>query len=311
MKIEQMEYLVYFAQTGSVAATASHFYMTKQGMNKALHQLEHDSGYMLFESEFGGLKLTKAGEEFAARAQAIIDDLHDLRRGMRIFANRDTDLPGSAVIVLATSAAMRYLVPPLGLQNPGVFPFEVFMRESGQREMVETLALRRSEKVMGLITVPVRERYIAEMNEAIEADDLIFDTLGESDVYALVSTSSKLSQLSTFDIERDLVGQKVGYLADEMLRDALDDYVRDEDVRTVMSNIDLLDEQIATNRLITFAPSPRLISHRPPSGIAAIPCANGVRIRYGIVRARENQSDPDILQVITRIRASLSSESVI
>lgn len=95
MKIEQMEYLVYFAQTGSVAATASHFYMTKQGMNKALHQLEHDSGYMLFESEFGGLKLTKAGEEFAARAQAVIDDLRDLRRGMRICTVMPLQLPPS------------------------------------------------------------------------------------------------------------------------------------------------------------------------------------------------------------------------
>lgn len=311
MKIEHLEYLVYFAHAKSVTATASHFYMTKQGMNKALHQLESDSGYVLFENGSSGLRLTKAGEEFVLRAEAIVGDMNDLRDAMRIFASHDTDLPGSAVIVSATPAAMRYLLPQLNLQNPGMFPFEIYLREMSQREIAEMLTLRRSERILGLLTFPAMDCYWEEFEETLQEGDLIYDELGTSDVYALVSTSSMLSHLDEFDIHRDLAGQKVGYLSDEMLRDALDDYVRDEDIRTVTGNIDLLDEQIVTNRLITFAPSPRLLAKHPPRGIAAIPCSNDIRVRFGLVRTKENRDDADILQVVTRIKAALSANASI
>lgn len=311
MKIEQLEYLVYFFKTGSVAAAASHFYMTKQGMNKALHQLERDSGYVLFEGDAGGLKLTKAGDEFARSAASVVSSYYDLKREMCAFSEQGRDPSKPSVTVVATSAAMRYLVPLLGLQNPGVFPFEVLLREMSQHEISETLSLRRMDKILGLFTIPVCEKYKTRLDETLKSKGLLFDLLGESPVYALVSSSSKLAQLKSFDIGRDLAGQKVGYLADEMLRDVLDDYVRDEDVRTVTGNIDLLDDQIANNRLITFAPSPRLIAKRPPVGIMPVPCSGGVRIRYGLVRTRENQLDPNILQVMTRITSTLSAGSVI
>lgn len=307
MKIEQLEYLVYFAQAGSVSAAASHFYMTKQGMNKALHQLERDSGYVLFEGDSNGLRLTRAGEEFARNAASIVESYHDLEREMCAFSETPDANSKPAVTVAATPAAMRYLVPLLGLQNPGLFPFEVLLREMNQHEMSEALCVRRKDKMLGLFTIPVREKYEARLEEALSSKGQVFDLIGESPVYALVSSSSKLAQLKTFDIEHDIEGQKVGYLADEMLRDALDDYVRDEDVRTVTGNIDLLDDQIANNRLITFAPGPRLIAKRPPVGITPVPCSGDVRIRYGLVRTVENQDDPSILQIMTRVMSTLGS----
>lgn len=307
MKIEQLEYFVYFAQVGSVAAAASHFYMTKQGMNKALHQLERDSGYVLFEGDSNGLRLTRAGEEFAHYAVAIVEGYQNLEREMCSFSEMTDASSKPAVVVATTPAAMRYLVPLLGLQNPGLFPFEVLLREMNQHEMSETLCLRRKDKVVGLFTIPVREKYEARLEETLSSKGLVFDLIGESPVYALVSSSSRLAQLKAFDIERDIEGQKVGYLADEMLRDALDDYVRDEDVRTVTGNIDYLDDQIANNRLITFAPAPRLLAKRPPVGITPVPVAGDVRIRYGIVRSRENKDDPSILQVMTRIMSTLGA----
>lgn len=38
MKIEHLEYLVDFAETRSVSVTAGHFYISTQGMSRALHR---------------------------------------------------------------------------------------------------------------------------------------------------------------------------------------------------------------------------------------------------------------------------------
>lgn len=307
MKIEQMEYLVHFSHSGSIANTSAYFYMTKQGMNKALHQLERDSGYVLFEGGAAGLKLTGAGIEFARNAEAVVQDYHRLRRDMCIYGDRNSVPSGSPVTVFATAAASRYLIPQMGLQNPGVFPFEVLLREEAQKDIAESLSLRSREKVMAIMTFPALSRYEERFRESAVEHELVYDVLGESDVYALVSTSSKFAQLEEFDVEKLLAGQTVGYVYDEMLRDALDDFVRDEDVRTVTSNIDLLDEQIATNRLITFSPTPRLINKRPPAGIVAIPCKNGIRIQYGIARSAATKDDPDILKVVAKAESSFAS----
>lgn len=306
MKIEYLEYLVDFAETRSVSATAGHFYLSTQGMSRALHQLEKESGHILFENGGGYLKFTRAGMRFVDQARRIVGDYHDLQKTMRAFSSDTASATKPPVRVVATPAAARYLIPFLNLQAPGTFPFEVSLREENLGTCIATLKAAQPDRTLCLVSLPATDKFLGLLNETSSSGPLAFEPLAKSSVIALVSSSSALSQKKEFDTAKDLAGGiKCGYLLDEMLLDFIDDYVRDDDMRTVTSNLSLLEDQIANNQIISFMAKMYFATKKVPEGITVLPCKGTPEVMFGLLATRKAFANEDIAHLGSTIRGML------
>lgn len=311
MKLEYLEYLVDFAETRSVGATAGRFYLSTQGMNRALHQLERESGYVLFQNEGGYLRFTRAGMVFVERARAIVGEYRMLQKDMRsIPSDHEQDSGVAPLRLLATPASTRYLLPFLDLQAPGAFPFEVFLREESLASCVEMLKSTAPTRTLALVSLPCTDKYLGLVHEVTGGESgLVFEPLIESDVVAMVSTSSQLSRKEAFEVPRDLEGVKCGYLLDEMLLDYIDDFVRDGDMRTITSNLSILEEQIATNQIVTFMARLYLATRRLPEGVTALPCSRSPKVLFGFLAASGVLADSDVETLCESARFTLHAKA--
>ena len=61
MHIEYLYYFKDFSRTLSISKTAAHYFMTPQGLSRALHQLEKDFGVTLMTYQNNLISLTPAG----------------------------------------------------------------------------------------------------------------------------------------------------------------------------------------------------------------------------------------------------------
>ena len=80
MHIEYLYYFKDFSRTLSISKTAAHYFMTPQGLSRALHQLEKDFGVTLMTYQNNLISLTPAGEELSRRIDAIVE-LYDEAKG--------------------------------------------------------------------------------------------------------------------------------------------------------------------------------------------------------------------------------------
>ncbi len=72
MRMEQLQYLIDLAQTGSLSKTAQNFYMTQQGLGNALKKLEQEFHTQLYIRTSHGVSLTAMGQYFAAKGSEML-----------------------------------------------------------------------------------------------------------------------------------------------------------------------------------------------------------------------------------------------
>lgn len=78
MRIEQLQYLVDLAQSGSLSKTAQNFYITQQGLGNALKKLEQEFSTQLYVRNNSGVTLTPMGQYFVQRGSEILAIYQDL-----------------------------------------------------------------------------------------------------------------------------------------------------------------------------------------------------------------------------------------
>ena len=97
MELRQLEYFTAVVETGTVSAAARQLSVSQPPVTVQLHALETELGCALFERAGRRLRLTGAGEEFYARASAILSLCRHAKSEM-------SDLGGGASGVLRVGA---------------------------------------------------------------------------------------------------------------------------------------------------------------------------------------------------------------
>ena len=88
MHIEYLYYFRDFSKSLSISKTAAEYYMTPQGLSRALHQLEKDFGITLMAYNNNAVTLTPAGKELAERVEGIIAQYDDARGALLSTSSR-------------------------------------------------------------------------------------------------------------------------------------------------------------------------------------------------------------------------------
>lgn len=109
MRLDQLEYLLSLAETGSISRTAERFFLSHQAVSKSLKTLEKELSVTLLERSQKGAALTPAGQRVCQFAQAVLREQKRLENDLACY--RPAALPvlqGTLTIY----AIPRYITPP-------------------------------------------------------------------------------------------------------------------------------------------------------------------------------------------------------
>jgi DNA-binding transcriptional LysR family regulator len=79
----QIQYFVAAAENGAVSRAAHELSISQSTVAEAIHDLESDLGFPLFERKAQGVELTLKGSQFLRHARKILADIADARRALR------------------------------------------------------------------------------------------------------------------------------------------------------------------------------------------------------------------------------------
>ncbi|WP_165170776.1 LysR family transcriptional regulator [Adlercreutzia sp. ZJ473] len=300
MHVEYLYYFKDFSETLSISKTATNFYMTPQGVSRAIHQLEKDFGVTLTSYRNNVISLTPAGRELSRQVDGVIDALERVKGTLAGY--RLAEIGGGArhetVRVTVTPCVSQYVATFLDIQKPGQFPFNVKFKESNVYRVVPHIVARGGEDSFGFISIPAIEKYWGFVQKLMEESDMEYEALFTSPLVALVSAYSPLAGKSEI-VPGDVDGCSVARYQDTVLGDALDDYIREECVKTVTNATPVIYARIMENQFISFAP--KLIEGVGvlPDRIRTVPTRGFFSTEFGVLVPRVDGESPRVQEVIS------------
>lgn len=111
MTFTQLRTFLAVVRLGSVRAAAEHLVVSQPAVSGAVASLERELGVDLVEPDGRGLRITSAGEAFAAAAKAGLDLLD---RGARVARSVEDPRRGTVRFASIATAAEQVLLPLLG-----------------------------------------------------------------------------------------------------------------------------------------------------------------------------------------------------
>lgn len=307
MRIESLEYLVDFADLGSITATANKNYMSEQGISRIFRQMEKECGVSLFYREGKLLRLTEAGESIVENAREIVEGYKRITDAANSYA-RDANPDREDLCLFVTPLVSLCLLPLFGLDVPSDFPFQIRLREEdlGLFNLVSNPI--EEGRGIGIVTDPhtaSSESFIA----GLEKRGLTFEPLFDSEVVAYVSASSPIArsdQLMPGQYE-DYVSGDIGIACpkDDAVLDQIDEVVREENIRIVCSNMHLIKEQVRRGQVTMMAPKILLLTLGYETGITWIPLQEKHMVRFGLLLSKEHRQNSNIMLMTGHIKKSI------
>ncbi len=83
MNLQQMKYVIYIAQYHSISKAARKLFVTQPNLSNAVKELEKELDIQIFERKKSGVSLTKAGAEFVASINPIVEQVELLEENYK------------------------------------------------------------------------------------------------------------------------------------------------------------------------------------------------------------------------------------
>lgn len=78
MTIQQLQYVLEIANSGSVSKAAKRLYLSQPNLSSSIKNLENELGITIFERTSSGMRLTPAGTKLVQKASLIMTQLNDI-----------------------------------------------------------------------------------------------------------------------------------------------------------------------------------------------------------------------------------------
>lgn len=310
MHVEYLYYFKDFSQTLSISKTASNYYMTPQGLSRAIHQLEKDFGVTLTSYQNNVISLTPAGHALSERIDEIIlhvEEAKGVLAGYRLAALGSGSRRDS-VRITASPCVSQYLTPLIDIQKPGLFDFEVKLREASLHRIAPRLESKDGEGSLGLISIPTTVGCRDLLAHLIAEYGMVYERLFVSPLVALVSSYSALAKEKVIKPE-DLESSSIARYQDTVLGDALDDFIKDDQVKTITNASFVIWARIIEDQAVGFAP--KLIDGIGvlPSKIVTVPTEGFFNTEFGFMYREADGESPHVLNVMEYVRDKVKAES--
>lgn len=108
MNPRHLKHFLRVAELGSLSKAALVLYIAQPALSRQMTELEHSLGATLLQRSERGVSLTDAGKRLQRRAEAILQDLDDLRREL----SQSLDTPAGRLDVLVTPSLSALICAP-------------------------------------------------------------------------------------------------------------------------------------------------------------------------------------------------------
>ena len=92
MNLKHLEYFVTVAEMGSINKAAHALYISQPHLGKIIHDLEDETGILLFHRTRHGTTLTPEGKEFLNHASKMLEEFHEIQGIGRSMRHHDASL---------------------------------------------------------------------------------------------------------------------------------------------------------------------------------------------------------------------------
>lgn len=187
MRIEQLQYLIEIAETGSINLAAKNCYLSQQGLSEAIQKLEKEFGIELLDRSHKGVHLTEQGRLFVEKSKIIMNNIDELKKDFQPKkTNKIPSLKGNLKIIVSALPLLNHslflsVLTSFSKKHPKV---NIIIGEKDFLDAVEAIANDKAD--IGIIVSA--ERLLAE-HDLNQNNKVIFEKLYSDKVVMCVSKS--------------------------------------------------------------------------------------------------------------------------
>lgn len=195
MRIQQLEYVIKIAETGSMNEAAKRLFITQPSLSNAIRDLEKEMGIEIFHRHSKGITLTKDGMEFLSYARQIIEQTALLEeRYKQTGPKRQLFSVSSQHYAFVVNAFVSLL------KKTDMEDYELFLRETRTWEIIDDVKNFRSE--IGVLFLNDFNRDV--LSKLFDDSQLKVTTLFKAQPHVFVSKTNPLAKKELVTLE-DLV----------------------------------------------------------------------------------------------------------
>ena len=192
MTLKQLQYVITVAETGSITEASRILFLAQPSLTSSILDLEKELGISIFLRSKRGMELTPEGDEFLGYARQVIEQANLIEE------RYNGKAPGKIRFCVSSqhySFAVEAFVKLL--RSSGGDKYEFHMRETQTYEIIEDVALFRSE--IGIL-------YMNRFNETVltktlKSHNLTFTSLFTAKPHVFVGKDNPLAAQKTITLE--------------------------------------------------------------------------------------------------------------
>lgn len=153
MTVQQLKYIVTVAEKRKISEAAQELFISQPSLTNAIHDLEEEVGFLIFNRTNRGMAVTKEGNRFLAYARQVVEQMSLLEN---TFLERPLPKQHFQISAQHYSFAVNAFVDLLIEENYD--EYDVTLRECRTAEIIEDVKNARSQ--LGIL-------YLSDFNEKI------------------------------------------------------------------------------------------------------------------------------------------------
>ena len=288
MRIEQLNYLLHIAGSGSISRSAQALNISQQGLSQSIHQLERELDAKLLYREGNSTKLTAVGKLLQEDIETILRSCDNIRS--IVAANAGADEGGEQFCRLCVTPHFCISVLPNIMQRMNrLFPrLHMSVTETEIRKLVQSYELDFDADVLYLLTCP--ERFCGEILRRAGVQD--FRVLSALEIHAVVASDHPLASHELITVD-DLCSYPLALLGSDIhfLRYLMGDRCDQAQIRLHTTNFDLYQSAARMKDVISMV-IPLAYDRQFSTDFRLIPLEKTETILFGYIVNRYAQESP-------------------
>ncbi|MCI1695662.1 LysR family transcriptional regulator [Aneurinibacillus aneurinilyticus] len=298
MNLEQMEYIVEVAKTGSLTQAAHNSHVTLSAISQSISSLESELGIILFTRSRGsGAIPTAEGKSIISKANEVLIKVNELREEAQSYSST---LSGK--LKIATIPGPMHLLVDVVSEFKKDFPkVKIEILEKGPKEILDDI--QHSKIDIGLI---VLSKKLMEKHNGLS-----FERLLEGKMVVGVNKNSPLSLERSITPEK-LINQTLVLYDDEYIREYMTNLISrygSIDILFITNNTQAIQNAVKAGLAVTIGLDYSFINNLPYDSQDIVPIElelpNTEQVYYGWVRPKGKHSSQISKRFINRLKFEL------
>lgn len=192
MTLQQIKYIVAVADEASISRAANKLYVSQPRISSAIHEMENELGFRIFERSSRGVTVTPKGYEFLGYARQIIWQSDILEE--RYFSKREEKLffaVSSHHYLFSTRAFIEFV------KKYSEYDYEFMLNETSTYNIIVDVRQRRSE--LGILSIDNENEKV--IKKLLKENELTFEELFVSKMFVYFADTHPLAQKEEVSLE--------------------------------------------------------------------------------------------------------------